>query len=338
LKEIANGDQTMTFRAMVIDKVDSGHTVAIEALGDDQLPMDGVTVAVEYSTLNFKDALAISGKSSIVRSYPMVPGIDFAGTVTASYNHEWSPGDKVVLNGWGVGESHWGGLAQRARVKGSWLIPLPLTLSTRQAMTIGTAGYSASLSVEKLLRFGIRPDQGEILVTGATGGVRSVAIALLARAGFSVVAATGKTSEGDYLRELGASAIIDRSELGTPGKPMQKERWAAVVDSAGSHTLANVCAQTREGGVVIACGLAQGMDFPGSVAPFILRGITLAGIESVRAPRPIRLAAWNRLARDLDPLTLESIAVEVSLAGAIEAAQDLIEGNVRGRIVVDVNR
>lgn len=327
----------MTFRAIVIDKAEHGQTVGIETIGDDRLPGGDVTVDIEWSTLNFKDALAITGSSPIVRSFPMVPGIDFSGTVRASDNPDWSPGDKVVLNGWGLGEFHWGGLAERARVQGDWLIPLPMALSSRQAMIIGTAGYSASLSVEKVLRHGIRPDQGEVLVTGATGGVGSIAIALLARAGFTVVAATGKTSEGDYLRELGATAIIDRGELGAPGKPMQKERWAAVVDSAGSHTLANACAQTREGGLVIACGLAQGMDFPGSVAPFILRGITLAGIESVRAPRSLRLAAWDRLARDLDHLILDTIANEVQLSGAIEAAQGLIDGKVRGRIVVDVH-
>ena len=258
--------------------------------------------------------------------------------MTASDSPEWVPGDEVILNGWGVGESHWGGLGQKARVRSEWLIPLPLTLSTREAMTIGTAGYSASLSVEKLIGHGVRPDQGEILVTGATGGVGSIAIALLAKEGFSVVAATGKTAEQEYLRKLGAAAIIDRRDLEAPGKPLQKERWAGVVDSAGSHTLVNACAQTREGGVVIACGLAQGMDFPGFVAPFILRGITVVGIESVRAPRGARIEAWDRLARDLDPVMLETIGAEIGLGGVVGASAALLDGTVRGRILVNVNR
>ena len=327
----------MSFAAIIIDKADGAQTVALERIETDRLPPADVTIDVEYSTLNFKDALAITGKSPIVRSFPMVPGIDLSGTVCASEDGRWRPGDKVVLNGWGVGESHWGGLAQKARVKGDWLVPLPEALSSRQAMIVGTAGYTASLSVDKLAANGIQPDQGEILVTGATGGVGSFAIALLAKAGFTVVAATGKPGEAAYLHDLGAASIVDRAELGSPGKPLQKERWAAVIDSAGSHTLANVCAQTRELGVVIACGLAQGMDFPASVAPFILRGVTLIGIESVRAPQTARLAAWARLARDLSPAVLEAIAVDVGLPDAIAAATDLLDGRIRGRIVVDVN-
>jgi acrylyl-CoA reductase (NADPH) len=326
------------FSAIVIDKTDNGQTVALTSVEEDQLPEGDVSIDVEYSTLNFKDALAITGKSPIIRKFPLAPGVDLAGTVSASSHADWKAGDKVVLNGWGVGESHWGGLSQKARLNGDWLVPLPQGLSTRQAMAIGTAGYTASLSVETLLRHDIDPAQGEILVTGATGGVGSIAIALLAKAGFAIAAATGKSSEGGYLRQLGATTIIGRDELSAPGKPMQKERWAGVIDSVGSHTLANACAQTRGGGVVVACGLAQGMDFPGSVAPFILRGISLVGIESVRAPKSRRIAAWQRLARDLDPAVLEAIATEVALSEAIEAAQKLMDGTVRGRIVVDVNR
>jgi len=327
----------MNFSAILIDKSENGQTVGLTSLDKSQLPPGDVSIDVEYSTLNFKDGLAITGKSPVVRKFPMVPGIDLAGIVYASDHSAWKKGDKIVLNGWGVGESHWGGLAQKARLNGDWLVPLPSALSSRQAMVIGTAGYTASLAVEALLGAGVHPGQGEILVTGATGGVGSVAIALLAKAGFAVAAATGKAAEADYLKALGAAVIIDRNELAAAGKPLQKERWAGVIDSAGSFTLANACAQTREGGVVAACGLAQGMDFPGSVAPFILRGVSLIGIESVRAPKPKRLTAWARLARDLDPAAMEMIANDVGLSGAIEAARRLMDGNVRGRFVVDVN-
>ncbi len=326
------------FKGILISKGEAGQSVEVAQLDEAQLPEGDVTVDVEYSTLNYKDGLAITGSSPVVRKFPMVPGIDLAGVVTHSSNPQWKAGDKVVLNGWGVGEAHWGGLAQRARLNGDWLVPLPAAFSSRQAMAIGTAGYTASLCVEALLAKGVRPGQGEVLVTGATGGVGSVAVALLARAGFTVVAATGKSSEGDYLRQLGASDIIDRAELAEPGKPMQRERWAGVVDSVGSHTLANACAQTRYGGSVAACGLAQGMDFPASVAPFILRGVSLLGIDSVMAPMPPRLAAWNRLAENLDPASLDVIATEIGLDGAIAAAADLLQGKVRGRIVVDVNK
>ncbi len=326
------------FAALLIEKDDAGQTVTRKNLEDSDLPDGDVTVDVEYSTLNFKDALAITGKSPVVRKFPMVPGIDLAGVVTDSTHSDWSPGDRVVLNGWGVGETHWGGLSQRARLNGDWLVPLPAEFTARQAMAIGTAGYTASLCVDALLDFGVTPDQGEVLVTGATGGVGSVAIALLTKAGFAVAAATGKTSEAEYLQELGASTVIDRADLSAPGKPMQKERWAAVVDTAGSHTLANACAQTRYGGAVAACGLAQGMDLPASVAPFILRGVALLGIDSVMAPRERRVAAWARLSRDLGTSTLEAIAREVSLDEAITAADQLMDGTVRGRIVVDVNR
>jgi acrylyl-CoA reductase (NADPH) len=325
------------FAAILIDKNDSGQTVARTELADDRLPEGDVTIDVAYSTINYKDGLAITGKSPVVRKFPMVPGIDLAGTVAQSAHGDWKTGDRVVLNGWGVGETHWGGLAQRARVKGDWLVPLEAAFSLRQAMAIGTAGYTASLCVEALMRHGVRPGQGDVLVTGATGGVGSVAIALLARAGFAVTAATGKAAEADYLKQLGAGAIIDRNELAAAGKPLQKERWAAVVDSVGSHTLANACAQTRYGGAVAACGLAQGMDFPASVAPFILRGISLLGIDSVMAPRAPRLAAWQRLARDLDPAVLETIATDIGLGAVIESARQLMDGTVRGRFVVDVN-
>jgi acrylyl-CoA reductase (NADPH) len=268
----------------------------------------------------------------------MVPGIDLAGTVAESSHPDWKPGDKVVHNGWGVGETHWGGLAQKARLKGDWLVPLPSAFSPRQAMAIGTAGYTAALCVEALVGHGVTHDNGEILVTGATGGVGSVAVALLARLGFNVVAATGKIAESDYLRQLGAASIIDRAELSEPGKPFQKERWAGVIDSVGSHTLANACAATKYGGTVVACGLAQGMDLPVTVMPFILRGISLIGIDSVMAPKAPRLKAWERLAKDLDPALLDVIAHEIGLGDAIAAASELIDGKVRGRIVVDVNR
>jgi len=326
------------FSAILIDKSEAGQQVKLAQLDAAQLPEGDVTIQVEYSTLNYKDGLAITGRSPVVRKFPMVPGIDLAGTVQDSQHPDWKNGDKVVLNGWGVGESHWGGLAQRARLKGDWLVPLPKAFTSRQAMAIGTAGYTASLCVEALLAHGVRPDQGEVLVTGASGGVGSVAIALLKQAGFSIVASSGKAAEADYLKQLGAASVIDRAELAQAGKPLQKERWAAVVDSVGSHTLANACAQTRYGGAVAACGLAQGMDFPASVAPFILRGVTLCGIDSVMAPKPRRLAAWDRLARDLDGAAIDVIATEISLGEAIAAAADLMAGKVRGRIVVDVNR
>ncbi|MGB8502717.1 MDR family oxidoreductase [Mycobacterium sp.] len=326
------------FSAILIEKDDNGQTVARTDLDEAQLPDGDVSIDVEYSTLNFKDGLAITGKSPVVRKFPMVPGIDLAGVVTDSSHADWKTGDAVVLNGWGVGETHWGGLAQRARLNGDWLVPLPAEFTTRQAMAIGTAGYTASLCVDALLDHGVSPDQGEVLVTGATGGVGSVAIALLAKAGFEVAAATGKSSEAEYLEKLGAATVLDRAELAEKGKALQKERWAGVVDTAGSYTLANACAQTHYGGAVAACGLAQGMDFPASVAPFILRGVSLLGVDSVMAPKARRLAAWKRLSRDLDAGALESIAREIALEEAIAAAGELMDGKVRGRIVVDVNR
>ncbi|MEH6607639.1 MAG: MDR family oxidoreductase, partial [Pseudomonadales bacterium] len=279
------------FSGIVISKDEAGQAVAVSQIDDAQLPEGDVTVDVEFSTLNYKDALAITGSSPVVRKFPMVPGIDLSGVVSDSRHASWNVGDRVVLNGWGVGETHWGGLAQKAQLNGDWLVALPEAFSSRQAMAIGTAGYTAALCVDALIKHGVAPEQGEILVTGATGGVGSVAIALLAKAGFTVVAATGKASEEGYLKGLGASDIIDRAELSEPGRPMQKERWAGVVDAVGSHTLVNACAQTRYRGAVTACGLAQGMDFPASVAPFILRGVSLLGIDSVRAPQQPRLAA-----------------------------------------------
>ena len=329
------------FSAVLIEKGETGQTVGLTDLDEAQLP-DGsdrfVSIDVEYSTLNYKDGLAITGKSPVVRKFPMVPGIDLAGVVTESSHADWSKGDRVVLNGWGVGETHWGGLAQRARLNGDWLIPLPSAFTTRQAMAIGTAGYTASLCVDALLQHGVSPDQGEILVTGATGGVGSVTIALLAAAGFKVAAATGKSSEEQFLHQLGAVTVLDRAEFSEAGKPLQKERWAGVVDPVGSHTLVNACAQTRYGGAVAACGLAGGMDFPATVAPFILRGVSLLGIDSVMAPKQRRLTAWERLARDLDAGALDSIAQEIGLAEAIAKAGELMDGKVRGRVVVDVNR
>ncbi|MCE7796906.1 oxidoreductase [Sphingobium sufflavum] len=329
----------MSFSAIVIDKGDAGQTVAIQQVDEAQLPEGDVTIDVEYSTLNYKDGLAITGSSPVVRKFPMVPGIDLVGTVRESSNGEYKAGDKVVLNGWGVGEGHWGGLSQVARLKGEWLIPLPAAFSPKQAVSIGTAGYTAALCVDALVNFGVTPDQGEILVTGATGGVGSVAIALLKKAGFTVAASSGKASEHEYLTKLGATTIIDRAELSEKGKPLQKERWAGVVDSVGSFTLANAVAQTKYRGAVAACGLAQGADFPATVMPFILRGVSLLGIDSVNAPKAPRLAAWDRLAKDLDASALELIAAtEIGLSDAIQAGADILAGTVRGRIVVDVNR
>jgi acrylyl-CoA reductase (NADPH) len=307
-------------------------------LDDSALPEGDVTVQVDYSTLNYKDGLAITGKSPVVRKFPLTPGIDLSGSVTDSQHPLFKAGDKVVLNGWGVGESHSGGLAQKARLKGDWLVKLPTAFTPRQAMAIGTAGYTAMLCVMALQKHGVTPDKGDILVTGAGGGVGSVAIALLAKLGYRVVASTGRLQEADYLRQLGAVDVMDRAELSAPGKPLAKERWAGVVDTVGSHTLANACASTKYGGVVTACGLAQGMDFPSSVAPFILRGVTLAGIDSVMAPRAVREAAWARLAQDLNTAQLERMTREVGLADAIGLGAQILAGQVRGRVVVNVNR
>jgi acrylyl-CoA reductase (NADPH) len=325
-------------RGILLSKPESGFHATVTEIEEAGLPEGEVTVAIEYSTLNYKDGLALTNRSPVVRKWPMVPGIDFAGTVEASAHADFKPGDRVLLNGWGVGETHWGGLAQKARVKAEWLIPLPAKFTTRQAMALGTAGYTAMLAVMRMEQFGVAKEQGEILVTGATGGVGSVAVAILAEWGYTVVASTGKTAEADYLKALGAAEVIDRAALGAPGKPLQKERFAGVIDSVGSHTLANACAQARYGGVVAACGLAQGMDFPATVAPFILRGVTLAGIDSVMAPKALRVKAWNKLACNIVPAKLDAMTRELGLGDAIAAAADLMDGKIRGRVVVDVNR
>jgi len=326
------------FKAIVIDKDASAYRAWLADLSDEQLPDGDVTVRVSYSTLNYKDGLAISGQGPVVRQFPMVPGIDFVGTVEASMDSRYRHGDKVLLNGWGVGEAHWGGLAQKARAKGDWLIPLPLGMTERQAMAIGTAGYTSMLCLMALERHGVRPDHGKVLVTGANGGVGSFAIALLARNGYSVIAATGRPEEAEYLKQLGAETIIHRAELSEPGRPLGKERWAAAIDSVGSHTLANVCAGTQAEGAVAACGLAQGMDLPATVAPFILRGVSLLGVNSVTQPYLRRVEAWNRLCAELDLEKLIDITREITLEQSLQSAQDLLQGKVRGRLVVDVNR
>lgn len=325
------------FKAILIDKTAAGHEAKCVELDEEQLPVGDVLVRVEYSSINYKDALAITGRASVVRHYPMVPGIDLAGTVEHSTHPDWKPGDTVVLNGWGIGESHWGGLAQKARVNGDWLVPLPEGFSARQAMAIGTAGYTAMLCVLALEQHGIGPGDGPILVTGASGGVGSVAVALLAGLGHEVVASTGRLSEADYLRSLGASEIIERAQLEAPGKPLQQARWVGAVDTVGSHTLANVCAAIRYRGAVAACGLAGGMDFPVTVAPFILRGVTLYGIDSVMAPGALRLQAWSRLQQDLDPHKLAAATAEIGLGEVVDTASELLAGRLRGRMVVDVN-
>jgi acrylyl-CoA reductase (NADPH) len=330
------------FQAIQLSKTDDQFRASIVSLDTAALeaatPSAEVHVAVEWSTLNYKDALALTNRSPVVRTWPMVPGIDAAGAVIGSSDPRWAPGDRVVLNGWGTGETAWGGLAGEARYKADWLVPLPATLSTRQAMAIGTAGYTAALCVLALADHGVTPDHGEILVTGAAGGVGSVAVALLAARGYKVAASTGRPGEAEYLKALGAAEVIDRATLSAPGKPLQKERWAGAIDSVGSVTLANACAQTRYGGVVAACGLAGGMDFPSTVAPFILRGVTLAGIDSVMCPMPRRQRAWALLAADLDRARLASLTQEIGLTEAIDAAPRILAGQVRGRLVVDVKR
>lgn len=326
------------FKGILIEKDEAGYRAAVREIDEASLPDGNVTVRVSHSTLNYKDGLAITGKGPVVRKFPMVPGIDLAGVVEESSHPDYRPGDAVVLNGWGVGEGHWGGLAQKARLNGDWLIPLPARFSPRQAMAIGTAGYTAMLCVLALERHGVKPADGEIVVTGAAGGVGSVAIAVLAKLGYSVVAVTGRPQDADYLKSLGASEVLDRALFAAPGKPLGKERWAGAVDVVGSHVLANVCATTKYRGVVAACGLAAGMDFPATVAPFILRGVTLAGVDSVMCPRAERLLAWQRLADDLEVEKLERISREVGLDEAIPLAASLLDGAVRGRIIVDVNR
>jgi acrylyl-CoA reductase (NADPH) len=327
------------FKAILLSQTEDKKTRAeLVDLDESRLPDRDVTVAVEYSTLNYKDALAITGRGAIVRSWPLVPGIDLAGTVQASRSAEWKPGDKVVATGWGLGENHWGGLAQKARLDAGWLQRIPAPFDTRSAMSIATAGFTAALCVMALQRHGLKPGDGEVLVTGAAGGVGSVAVALLAALGYSVVASTGRPQESGYLTELGAARVVDRGPFMQPGKPLQKEVWAGVVDSAGSHTLANACASTRFYGAVAACGLAQGGDFPTTVMPFILRGVTLYGINSVLVPNEQRAQAWALMARHLNPNKLAAMTVEIGLGEVVAYAPGLLEGRVRGRTVVDVRR
>lgn len=325
------------FKGILIEKDEAGYRTSLTDIDEAGLPEGDVTIRVSHSTLNYKDALAITGKGPVVRKFPMVPGIDLAGTVEHSTHPDYKAGDSVILNGWGVGETHWGGLAQKARMNGDWLVPLPGQFTPQQAMAIGTAGYTAMLCVLALERHGVTPAHGEILVTGAAGGVGSVATAVLTRLGFKVVAVSGRPAEANYLKSLGAVEILDRAMFATPGKPLGKERWAGAVDVVGSHTLANVCATTKYGGVVTACGLAGGIDFPATVAPFILRGVTLAGIDSVMCPWRERLEAWRRLGSDLDISKLAAISNEVGLNEVMSLAGKLLYGEVRGRVVVDVN-
>lgn len=323
-------------KAIFIEKPEDTQTVSLTDIDDARLPEGDVLVDVAYSTLNYKDALAISGHAPVVRRFPMVPGIDFTGVVAQSSHADFRPGDRVVLNGWGVGETHWGGLAERARVNGDWLVPLPEGIDLRQAAAIGTAGYTAMLCVLALERQGVTPDKGEIVVSGAAGGVGSVATSLLAAKGYAVAAVTGRASETDYLRGLGAASVIDRAELTGKTRPLAKERWAGAIDVAGSTVLANMLSMMRYRGVVAACGLAAGMDLPASVAPFILRGVTLVGIDSVMCPKPDRLEAWSRLARDLDMDKLETMMTTLPFSEVIETAPKFLEGAVRGRIVVPI--
>jgi acrylyl-CoA reductase (NADPH) len=326
------------FNALIARQSDTGQAVSLEALELTDLPDNDVLIRVDYSTVNYKDGLALTGTRPIIRSYPLVPGIDLAGVIESSRDDRWQVGDRVVVNGWGLGEGHWGGLAQYAQVKSDWLVKLPETITTREAMSIGTAGYTAALCVNALLKHGTTPADGEILVTGATGGVGSVAVALLAAQGFKVVASTGKINEDAYLKALGASECVDRESLNVAGNPLQRERWAGVVDALGGQTLANACAQTCYGGAVAACGLAESAALPATVMPFILRGVTLYGIDSVMAPTTARDQAWQRLATDLDKTRLESMINEISLAEAMNIGGDVLAGKIRGRLLVDVNR
>jgi len=326
------------FNALIARQSDTGQAVSLEALELTDLPDNDVLIRVDYSTVNYKDGLALTGTRPIIRSYPLVPGIDLAGVIESSRDDRWQVGDRVVVNGWGLGEGHWGGLAQYAQVKSDWLVKLPETITTREAMSIGTAGYTAALCVNALLKHGTTPADGEILVTGATGGVGSVAVALLAAQGFKVVASTGKINEDAYLKALGASECVDRESLNVAGNRLQRERWAGVVDALGGQTLANACAQTCYGGAVAACGLAESAALPATVMPFILRGVTLYGIDSVMAPTTAREQAWQRLATDLDKTRLESMINEISLAEAMNIGGDVLAGKIRGRLLVDVNR
>ncbi|WP_406611748.1 MDR family oxidoreductase [Alcaligenes aquatilis] len=324
------------FKGIVVEKDEAGYRATLKDIDNAQLPEGNVTVRVSHSTLNYKDALAITGRGPVVRKFPLVPGIDLVGTVEETSHPDYRVGDSVLLNGWGVGEGHWGGLAQKARLNGEWLVPLPERFTAQQAMAIGTAGYTAMLCVLALERHDVTPDKGEIVVTGAGGGVGSVAVALLSKLGYAVVGVTGRPQERDYIKSLGATDVLERSTFCVPGKPLGRERWAGAVDVVGSYTLANVCATTKYRGVVTACGLAAGMDFPATVAPFILRGVTLVGIDSVMCPRTERLVAWQRLAEDLDITKLGLIANEIGLTDVIPTATKLLDGQVRGRVIVNV--
>lgn len=326
-----------TFRAILVSRdEDKKQSVDVVDMSEADLMEGDVTVAVEATTVNYKDGLAITGRAPVVRRWPLVPGIDFAGTVVSSQNPDWRPGDRVILNGWGVGEVHHGAYAGRARVRGEWLVPLPAGMSAREAMAVGTAGYTAMLCVLALERHGISPSRGPVVVTGAAGGVGTVAVSILSKLGHAVIASTGRAGEADFLRDLGAAEVIDRAELSGPARPLGKERWAGGVDAVGSHTLANVLSMTAYGGAVAACGLAGGMDLPASVAPFILRGVSLLGIDSVMAPRDIRLEAWRRIAEDLDREKLAALSTTIPFDGIVAAAHDILDGKVRGRVVVDM--
>ena len=325
------------FKAILLSNDQDQFKAELTHLDEAALPAGEVHLRVDFSTLNYKDALAICNKAPIVRQWPLVPGVDGCGTVLDSSHPDYARGDQVILNGWGVGEKHWGCLAQQARLQADWLVPLPAAFSAEQAMAIGTAGYTAMLCLIALEQNGVTPGDGPVLVTGASGGVGSIAVALLTQAGYQVAAVTGKADAADYLRELGAAIVVDRAPFSVTGKPLQKEHWAGVIDTVGSHTLANACAQTRYGGVVAACGMAQGMDFPGSVAPFILRGVTLRGVDSVMAPRSLRVAAWQRLAAVLDKQLLAKMTHRIGLGDVIDTAQRVIAGQHQGRYVVDVN-
>ena len=327
-----------TFTALMLTQAGNGTDAALVTLDERELPAGDVDVRIEYSSLNFKDALAITGRGAIVKRWPLVPGIDLAGVVERSAHPGWQPGDRVVVNGWGLGETHWGGLAQRARLNGDWLLALPAAYDSRQAMAVGTAGYTAALCVMALQKHGLAPGGGPVLVTGASGGVGSVAVVLLAGLGFEVAASTGRPEQAAYLRDLGATAIVERASMAAPGKPLQSERWAGVVDTVGSHTLANACAATRWNGAVAACGLAQGADLPASVLPFILRGITLYGINCVFTPNPTRTQAWALLAEHLSATKLAEMTFEIGLSQAIRASADLLDGRLHGRTVVAVDR
>lgn len=326
-----------TFKAILVSRdEDKKQSVTITELTEADLMEGDVTVAVEATTVNYKDGLAITGKAPVVRRWPLVPGIDFAGTVLSSDHVDWRKGDRVILNGWGVGETHYGAYAERARVKGDWLVPLSEGMSAHDAMAVGTAGYTAMLSVMALERHGIVPQRGPVIVTGAAGGVGSVAVAILSKLGYHVIASTGRPSQETYLRDLGAAEIIARDELTGPAKPLAKERWAGGVDAVGSTTLANVLSMTAYGGAIAACGLAGGMDLPSSVAPFILRGVSLLGIDSVMAPKEVRLEAWRRIGRDLDLTKLKALSTTIGFDGIIAAATDIVDGKIRGRVVVDM--